>query len=374
MNTKIEFTGGVFVSSKDELGYQEVLNDFKSAKTIKVVTYNITKNIKDDKLFDLLKTLTHDVDIELITNIPSRFEWYSSSNTGEYLRKTASTNINTYLKKLNPNDFNSNIIPFFNFNNHAKIIGTENIVYIGSANFSNESSRNYETGILIKDKQFIRKLFELFFNTLKENSIPYFNDDYNQLRLFIVSILTRIHNHVERFMESLFYTNRNGDMTFISQESAFSYDDQLELIHDLHELDGISGLIENIEVEDEAVNELLGSIFELCNEIDAEEIINLVGIDTTFHRYISFDFEDTFWDCFQEYNSLADEEMLEHYTEIATSEANEVFEDLCYEVETDIYEIKLLMLKTLEILKEILIYIQEISSYVINEEIDNTLN
>lgn len=374
MNTKIEFTGGVFVSSKDELGYQEVLNDFKSAKTIKVVTYNISKNTKDDKLFDLLKTLTHDVDIELITNIPSRFEWYSSSITGEYLRKTASTNINAYLKKLNPNDFNSNIIPFFNFNNHAKIIGTENIVYIGSANFSNESSRNYETGILINDKQFIKKLFELFFNTLKENSIPYFNDDYNQLRLFIVSILTRIHNHLERFMESLFYTNRNGDMTFISQESTFSYDDQLALLHALHELEGISGLIENIEVEDEDVNELLGNIFELCNEIDAEEIINLVGIDTTFHRYISFDFEDTFWDCFQEYNSLADEEMLEHYTEIATSEANEVFEDLCHEVETDIYEIKLLMVKTLEILKEILIYIQEVSSHVINEEIDNTLN
>lgn len=38
---------------------------------------------------------------------------------------------------------------------YAKIVGTENIVYIGSANFSNESKNNIESGLIIEDKEFI---------------------------------------------------------------------------------------------------------------------------------------------------------------------------------------------------------------------------
>lgn len=33
-----------FIYSKDELGYQEVLNDFKNAEEIIIVTFNIRRN------------------------------------------------------------------------------------------------------------------------------------------------------------------------------------------------------------------------------------------------------------------------------------------------------------------------------------------
>lgn len=147
MRKEIPFTSGRFIASKDELGYTEVLEKFQSAKMIRVVTYNLSKNDKIDKLFDRLQQLDAKVDIQIVTNIPSRFNYYYKTTAGEYLRGRAKENINTYIGKLNPSNFNAPVIPFFNFNNHGKIIGTEDIVYIGSANFSNESANNYETGV-----------------------------------------------------------------------------------------------------------------------------------------------------------------------------------------------------------------------------------
>lgn len=88
-----------------------------------------------------------------------------------------------------------NIVPFFNFNNHAKIIGTENVVYIGSQNFSVASKNNYEAGIITRDKEFIKNLYDSFFEELKQNSEPYFKDGYNEARLFIASIRSRLTNH-----------------------------------------------------------------------------------------------------------------------------------------------------------------------------------
>ncbi|HAC1762052.1 TPA_asm: phosphatidylserine/phosphatidylglycerophosphate/cardiolipin synthase family protein, partial [Listeria monocytogenes] len=44
----ISFNGGRFVSLKNGLNYQEILNDFSNAKLVRVVTFNISKNEKYD--------------------------------------------------------------------------------------------------------------------------------------------------------------------------------------------------------------------------------------------------------------------------------------------------------------------------------------
>lgn len=213
----------------------------------------------------------------------------------------------------------------------------------------------------------------MFFNVLKENSVPYFDDDYNQLRLFTISILSRLNNHYERLIDTLFIS-RNGKEIFIGQETRFNNNDQLELLHDLHELSDITGLIDNIETDDDDLEDIIEKISDLCYQIDSDNIIELVGIDSTFEKYVSYDFEDTYWDCFEEYNSLATEDMLEHYTEIATGEANEILEDLCNEVESDVYSIKISLEITIDILKEILLGLKGLSEHVVNENIDNTRN
>lgn len=370
MKTVLEFKGGQFIYSIDDLGYQEVLDDFQNAQSIKIVTYNISKSKTDDKLFEKLKNLKEDTQIELITNIPSRFEWYYTSKAGDYLRKTAKTNINAYINKLNPNDFD-NIIPYFNFNNHSKIIGTENIVYIGSANFSNESSKNYETGVIIKDKIFIQKLFVEVLEDLKANSIPYFEDNYFRLRLFVTSILFRLNNHYEYFISALFH-QRDNVFVFIYDETPFSYSDQLELLHDIYELEEISALLEEIEIDDKISNEERDEFQELFSNINIKRMIDIIDVDTSFYQYINFDIESRTRDCLEDYSAVAFDEELDYYVEKALDDAKDMFSDLCDEVGTEIHEFKELLESAILYLQDILVQLLELSDYAINKNIDNT--
>lgn len=128
---ELRFDGGRFVSHPGELNYKEVLSDFPNAKIIRILTYNISKNQRQDALLDALKNTS--AAVQIITNVPSRMPQYYNSEAGESMRNTARRNIQTYISKLDPDKFPAGFEPFFNVRNHAKIIGTENIVYIGSA-------------------------------------------------------------------------------------------------------------------------------------------------------------------------------------------------------------------------------------------------
>lgn len=354
--------------SKDEYGYQEVLDDFKNAKKIRIITFNITSNPKD-KLFDSLIGL-EDVDIQFITNIPSRLEWYSTSSKGEYLRRTARNTIEMYVEKLNPKNFN-NIIPFFNFNNHAKIIGTENIVYIGSQNFSVASSNNYEAGIVTSDKEFIKKLYEGFFEDLKQNSEPYFKDGYNEARLFIASILSRISNHYRNIVDSLF-TEYKGKLVFINDETIIGVNDLYELEYDMYELDEIKGVIENIDIEDNEMEELYENLLQVIEKIDTKEIVELIEEESDIYNYIGYDFQNEYDKAFEEYSMEAYDEYLEGYVEIASDEAKDVLLDLCSVAEDRVFELKDKLNEINLILIEALDILHEYYDVAINEGINNT--
>ncbi|MEQ7049904.1 phospholipase D-like domain-containing protein [Paenibacillaceae sp. P-4] len=368
-----DFEGGKFVSSKDEYGFKSVVEDFKNAKKIRIVTFNISSK-KEDPLLQAIKSLNIDTNIEIITNIPSRAESYYNGEKGRKWRSTASTNINTYLAKLNPDTFNGPIVPFFNFNNHSKIIGTENIVYIGSANYSVESKNNYEAGILIEDKQFIKKLYEIFFEYLKENSVPYFNDNYNQLRLFIISILTRLVNHYENFMDSFFYIRKNEEAIFINDETKFSQNDLFVMLHDLQELTDIQGLIENIDSVEDEVSSALEQMYDILDNMPINDTVDLLAIDGPIYDYITFDIQQKTNDIFEsEYSAMADDgEKLEYYLDISSDNASDILSDICNDAEIDIYYVKRNLEDIIQSLKYVDIIIKEISKHTVNPIIDNT--
>lgn len=373
MITRLSFKEGVFIATQGEFGYQDVLDDFQNAKHIRIATFNISLSQKDDPLFEELKKLNEDVDIKFVSNIPARMSFYSSSPKGISFKEKASTNINTYLKKLNPEDFDAVILPYFNFNNHSKIIGTENIVYIGSENYSVESIHNYESGVLVNDKEFIVQLYELFFEKLIDESVPYFNDDYDQLRLFTLSILTRMLNHFESYMEKLFRVNRDGSAHFIEDETSFTEDDLYALLHDLNELNSIQGLVENIESEDDNITDILSDMIEIYEEMNIDSFAELIGIDTTFYNYVIFNRENETLDIFEEeYGSMADEEWLDHYLEIAADNANDRLLDICNEVRADVYAVKDHFEGIIEKLKDLVIKISDLSKDAVNPAIDNT--
>ncbi|MGO1369257.1 hypothetical protein [Senegalia sp. (in: firmicutes)] len=88
-----------FIYTKDELGYQEVLDDFKNAEEIIIVTYNISQ--KQSSLIKKLANTPQGAKISIFTNIPSRWDTYYYHDKDIY-RNAAKKKINIYLNKLRP--------------------------------------------------------------------------------------------------------------------------------------------------------------------------------------------------------------------------------------------------------------------------------
>lgn len=371
----IEFTGGRFISTENGINYQEVLNDFNNASTIRIITYNISKNDGKNDLLNRLETLDDNVDVRIITNIPSRFPTYYNSTNGEYMRNAARKNIKIYIERLNPERFQSSFASYFNFKNHAKIIGTENIVYIGSANFSDESKYNIETGIITNDTDFIKKLYSEFFDNVVEASTPYYDDDFQVLRLFTISLLSKFTIHKEKLLEGLYRFSKDLDKYCFTREKAyFSDDDLTNLVADIIDFQSLDVHAENTySEEDDDYNERIDQIVSQYSTINAEWLVDVSSTDDIFYNYINFDSEREALDIFEkEYYAEAYDESLDEYMQKAMDDAEDVFDDLATEVDAfaDYYldEIN----KIMEVLKLTSTFIDEYSNSHIHKNINNT--
>lgn len=179
-----------FIYSKNEFGYQEVLDDMSNASEIIIVTYNVSK---DGMLIDCLKSVRDNCVVTIITNIPNRWKEYFNSQS----KKRASNEINKYLDIFKREKFNNNFYVFFNFENHGKIIMTNNIVYIGSQNYSEASESNIEFGIISRDKNFISFLKSDVLPDILDKSTPYY------VGLKVLNELNKISNKIKNIQEAL---------------------------------------------------------------------------------------------------------------------------------------------------------------------------
>lgn len=370
---KLNFEKGEFVYRENGLNYQEVLDDFKNAKKIRIITYNISKKEKGDELISLLKEMPDETDIQIITNIPSRFDTYYNSKAGEAMRAVFKKNCDIYLNKLNPLNFSSSVFTAFNFSNHAKIIGTENIVYIGSANYSNESKYNIETGILIRDRVFIDNLYDEFFESVKEDSVPYFDDEYNTLRLFVVSMETKFKIHLQKLQEEAFYHNQITGIRGLKESPLLEHDDLYKLGADIDELMGLATLIENTySEENEEYNESIGSILHDIEDFRLDWMLYFVMEDSDFFNYVRFDMDDKVNECLEEYNAEAYDEYLDEYVDRAMSDAQKIWSDMISELEPEALEFLNEMKKVVDELEDIHEQLIELADVRVSPEIDNT--
>lgn len=291
-DTGLQFSGGEFVCTKDKdaINYQAVLDDFANAKQVRILTYNISKKSYRNYLIDAIKTLKKDVDVQIITNIPSRMNFYANSANGEKYKKNYQDTFITYLERLNPENFPSNPVVGFNFHNHAKIIGTDNIVYIGSANFSDESKDNIESGVLIRDKNFIKRLYDEVFPSIMDESTPYFDDYFNSMRLFVISMETKFTYWLRRFDENIvFISPYNGDK-YLAQEFRFNEEDLEELDSDVDELRGFEGVVEDSYSEtDDDYNSLIDELVKEMSTIDIEWLASMTITDSPFYDFLVYD-------------------------------------------------------------------------------------
>ena len=83
-----------FIMSKDELTYSAVIEDFKNASQIHILTYNISKD--QNVLLKALRDCEEDTEICIVSNIPGRWESYF----GKTYADKAKRNISLYISNI----------------------------------------------------------------------------------------------------------------------------------------------------------------------------------------------------------------------------------------------------------------------------------
>ncbi len=174
MIEKIEISSGEAVFGTGEYTYQRVLDDFPNAKYIGVLTFNISSKANSNLLNELKKMCHNGTDAVIITNIPKHFPSYF----GREYAFAAKKEIDFYKQQLNPEEYGLRLSSYFTFHNHAKIIMTDNIIYWGSSNYSDESSNNFECGTISTEKALIDFVKDTLIPGLKEKSVPYYMHNF----------------------------------------------------------------------------------------------------------------------------------------------------------------------------------------------------
>lgn len=343
------------IFAKGECSYNEVMNDFENANIIKIVTFNISSENTD--LLDKISRLSSDQkEIDLITNIPNRYATYFSS----YARRRAKKNIDSYIEQLNPENFESSVSSYFNFDNHSKIILTENIAYIGSANASDESINNYECGTIIRSKSAIKQIIEQIIPILKEDSEEYYGDSYSRITILLMNLLNKLTNYKEQFHMSFYsiwdhrgnsqeyYDNWNSDISPITIEN-----------------------IENCIYEYQEIIEELGNLEEFeFKSLDSQFIDSLIDIIYDYlHDFSKFDVSDRA-NYYISQNPEAYDENLNDCAEDSFQRASDEKSDMANSIEDEVIKFEMGIGNIIDNMQQIF---KLLCTYKrINEEIDNT--
>ena len=325
-----------FVYSVKELGYQEVLDNFSEATEIIIVTYNISARHKI--LVSALEKAKEHSNITIITNIPDRWETYYNDS----FRKRAQDKINIYLKKLSSDSLGINTSVFFNFSNHGKIIMTDSMVYIGSANYSEESANNIEFGMISCDRELISFIKSSILPDIQSSSVPYYEYDYTSLLLEANLALSAVYNVKNDFNDEThcFHDDIDGEFYYYNRFEANLKELTLDTIIDIVSeackvaneiLDAIYIITDGDDDETTAVMDLCDSLKSLSSKIEelayADSLRDLARFD--HNEFINNQFQD-------KYAMEAYEENLENCIDLASGEAMDAVCDITNNAEDDV--------------------------------------
>lgn len=146
---KITLTNEIsLIMFKEYNFWDKMLNDYtKNSKQIDIVTYNMNFTTKfGNSVYLKLKDLTNrGININLI---------YATETAPEYL------------KPIMDDWFRNFVLCGKEVSNHSKMFISDEVAFIGSANFSFSSNNNYECGVLIKNPHIIKKIRQQFIGEL----------------------------------------------------------------------------------------------------------------------------------------------------------------------------------------------------------------
>ncbi|MGO1581355.1 phospholipase D-like domain-containing protein [Senegalia sp. (in: firmicutes)] len=266
---------------------------------------------------------------------------------------------------------------FFNFKNHGKIIMTNNVAYVGSANYSDESRHNIEFGFISRNQDYIKFLKNEMTKEIEELSTPYFEYDYLPLLLEVKMHLSNLFalkeelfNQVYSYYDDLdgegyFYNDTEDRLRQITIDNIIKeinectkYFDTIcdvayKLTDDDNVLDELNEYYENLEILEKQFEDIS------CNE----KLFELVCFDSTERANSILQ---------EEYSAEAYDEYLDGYAQIAMDKAHEEFQDLCQETREELDS----MIKTIQdylvLYKESLEEFEDLEFRKVSENIDNT--
>lgn len=342
------------IFAKDECSYTDVVNDFDNANTIKIVTFNIS--CESTKLLNKISELTTNKNIDIITNIPNRYKSYYSG----YARRKARNTINSYTEQLNPENFAGDVSSYFNFSNHSKIILTENIAYIGSANVSDESCNNYECGIITRNKNTIKGILDNVIPILKDDSVEYFGNDYSRITIVLMNLLTKLKRLQEEFHISFYNISGHRDIQieYYDNWNAYLSPKTLDLIEEC--------IYEYEEIKDELI-EFNNFNFELLNSDFIESTIDIIY--DNLRPFAEFDAKNRA-NTYIAQNPDAYDENLNDCVEDAAQQAFDEQSDMADEIQNKVIEFE----NRLRNLSDNIQYNFQIfyENRKVNDEVDNT--
>ncbi len=361
-----------FVYSKNELGYQEVLDNFEMASEITIITYNISE--KKNALVSALRKAGEHCVVNIITNIPSRWETYY----GDTFRDKARRKINLYLLKLKPESLGINSTVFFDFSNHGKIIMTDCIVYIGSANYSEESANNTEFGFISRDKEFIDYINSEVLPDVQASAIPYYEYNYTALLLEARVALSAVYNIKNELYEEVYRLHDDVDgewYYYVEHEATLTVstlDKVVQIVNEACKVasdiyDAIDTITNGDEDETITANDVYEDLLYLCSRIE-----EVRSFDTLIElsEFVSEEYINHLLQ--EEYAMEAYEDNLENCIESASDEAMSVVWDLTQAAKEDINDLIEKVQKFCEIYSSFIENLRGRKIKKISPEIDNT--
>lgn len=374
MLNQFEISGGSAIYGKDEFTYQRVIDDFPNAKFIGIITFNISS--KGNALLDKLKNACKNgAEAVIITNIPKRFlNYYYYKNAID-----AKNMIDLYIDQLNPEEYEMRLSPYFNFINHAKVIMTNNIIYYGSSNFSDESNSNFECGTISTDKELINFFKENVFMELQNESISYYKHDFAIAIANLENLIQTCQESYDLLFEAAYEpwadygTNFEEEWVYRTTESGITLDLLNYFIKTFSKFDSALSIIDDIiyECEDDDKEKMLENILDDYRETYNDLYNNIFDMYNNLEELAKFNVEHEASNLISnEYGMLAYDEMLDHYVSIALQETTDKYASI-------IKRAKPIVCHALNEIEKIIIHFDQLKQCLyklleINKEIDNT--
>lgn len=140
------------VVSRGEQGPQVVYDGLSTARRVFIATYNLPK--AGGPLLHALEGATKIESLRLISNIPNWWPSYWSRSARDKAREA----IQSSLRRLTALAERDGVEIYFTRANHSKIYICDDIGYVGSSNFSDESASNVEAGVIIEGAEALEEL------------------------------------------------------------------------------------------------------------------------------------------------------------------------------------------------------------------------